>query len=62
MLSQALNAMLFPVAAAEEAAAAAAATTGLTPQDVFVSSGCICALLEAVKIANASTAGGETLF
>lgn len=48
---QALTATLFPVTQPEEAAVA--------PQDVFISSGCICALLDAIKAANTSTADGE---
>ena len=52
---QALNALLFPVTAGEDAAAQA------NPQLMFVNTGCISALLEAVKAANNAHANGKHL-
>lgn len=44
--------MLFPVAASEDGSAAA------FPQDIFVNSGCICAVLEAIKAADSPNPDG----
>ena len=52
---QALNALLFPVTTGDDAAAQA------NPQLMFVNSGCISALLEAVKAANNAHANGKHL-
>ena len=49
---QALTAMLFPVSTSEDGTAA------VLPQDVFVNSGCICAVLEAIKAANSPNPNG----